>query len=282
MFPPPILPNADIGYGQQQDRPQESQDHALLLVAKCDASVSPSLDTSLSSLAWCDLDTEEHCAIVLDHSAVWVCAMLLPVRFSSCIWAGCLGTARLSPRTTSTAAGCRVFCHVTLHHYHCVAGAAQVSPRASRGHADIPHLLELPARNVSSQQWILPTTITAVSLRCDLQLSSLLPHLEKTGRKRCAPPHLSAYSIVSLHQHGLRDMYFIGLQLDTVAIYFVAPTAPAWPQGTIQVGPFFPRRVVLRSQDRGTVCARCCWGFISEARNWSSVAYAPARTHISV
>lgn len=101
-------------------------------------------------------------------------------------------------------------------------------------------------------------------------------------RKRCAPPHLSAYSIVSLHQHGLRDMYFIGLQLDTVAIYFVAPTAPAWPQGTIQVGPFFPRRVVLRSQDRGTVCARCCWGFISEARNWSSVAYAPARTHISV
>lgn len=188
MFPPPILPNADIGYGQQQDRPQESQDHALHLVAKCDASVSPSLDTSLSSLAWCDLDTEEHCAIVLDHSAVWVCAMLLPVRFSSCIWAGCLGTARLSPRTTSTAAGCRVFCHVTLHHYHCVAGAAQVSPRASRGHADIPHLLELPARNVSSQQWILPTTITAVSLRCDLQLSSLLPHLEKTGRKRCAPP----------------------------------------------------------------------------------------------
>lgn len=91
MFPPPILPNADIGYGQQQDRPQESQDHALLLVAKCDASVSPSLDTSLSSLAWCDLDTEEHCAIVLDHSAVWVCAMLLPVRFSSCIWAGCHG-----------------------------------------------------------------------------------------------------------------------------------------------------------------------------------------------
>lgn len=99
-----------------------------------------------------------------------------------------MGTARLSPRTTSTAAGCRVFCHVTLHHYHCVAGAAQVSPRASRGHAEIPHLLELPARNVSSQQWILPTTITAVSLRCDLQLSSLLPHLEKTGRKRCAPP----------------------------------------------------------------------------------------------